>query len=136
MYNGLFKNMHKHFYIFQTYKHVACFAAQNNFNFPHVAFKNMSFYFHLYNKTKLGFMAGTFLGGSFGRSVLGPAQIAWSPFTLFVWHARRQTALRALDIITGRLSFLWRVSETAEPPGTMTTKPLSPFWHKNTPAKP
>lgn len=76
-------------------------------HFPHLAFNNMSsFYFHLYNKTKLGFMAGTVLGGSFGRSVLGPAQIACSPFTLFVWRARRQTVLLAPDIITGRPSFL------------------------------
>lgn len=75
--------------------------------FPHPALNNKySFYFHLYNKTKLGFMVVTFLGGSFGRSGLGPAQIACSPFTLFVWRARRQTALRAPDIITGRLSFL------------------------------
>lgn len=75
--------------------------------FPHLVLNIMSsLYFHLYNKTKLGFMAVMFLGGSFSHSVLGPAQIAFSPFTLFVWRARRQTALRAPDIIIGRPSFL------------------------------
>lgn len=137
-YNQTSMNFKMWLYLWVYFRHTnTLLVMPSQLSFPHLALNNMSsFYFQLYNKTKPDFMTVKFLGCSFGLSVLGPAQIACSPFTLFVWHARRQTALRAPDIITGRLSFLWRVSETAEPPGTMTTKPLSPYWHKNTPPKP